>query len=331
MKFFLKIFLLLFVIASLGLTIYGVYRFQQSSMFMKRGNQALLQGKIHEAKEYYDKAHDAFPYRPAASKVLEGLNIFNETNETYSTKVPQEPPTGTPSPQPTGLPLREVKVPILMYHHIQTNPLPLNLTWAALFVSPKQLNDQLEYLNSHNYHTVTLDDVTSALDGKTILPPNPVVLTFDDGYQSFYDNAYPLLKKYNMKGINFIITDVVGSGVYLTWNEIKTMDKSGLVSFGAHTKHHPFLTAISNILAKEEISGSKTELEKQLKKPIKWFAYPYGDYNKQIIDLVKTAGYTGAVTTVFGSLQTKDTLFIMPRVMVDGRYTIEKIASTLQK
>lgn len=315
----------------------GIYRFQQSSSYIKLGNQALLAGKLYEAQEYYSKAHDAFPYRPAVSKILEGYNIYTEGGDVYTTPAPMSTPTLTPIPTivPTQqvapqIPLKEVNVPILMYHHIRINPLPQNPVWAALFVAPQQLQAQLEYLSSNGYTTVTLNDIIDALDGKKILPQKPIVLTFDDGYQSFYDNAYPLLKKHNMQATEFVITDVVGSGVYLTWNEIKEMYASHLITIGDHTKHHPFLTRISNVLAQDEIMGSKKDLEKQLNAKVDWFAYPYGDYNQQIIGIVQASGYKGAVSTIYGQFQKKDTLFIMPRILVDGRWNILTFSKNLQ-
>lgn len=326
MKLFLKIFIPLLLISILGIAGYEIYKFQQSTAFIKAGNQALLRGDISGAKENYDKARDAFPYRPAASQVFEGLNIINDTNEAYNTTIPNRV---IPTPS-VSVPLNQVTVPILMYHQIQANPLPTNPLWSSLFVSPNQLDDQLKYLISQNYHVVTLDDVQNALDGKEILPQNPIVLTFDDGYQNFYDNGYPLLRKYNARGIEFVITNVVGSGVYLNWNEIKTLYASGFVTFGAHTRHHPFLTSISSALAIDEISGSKSDLEKQLKTKIMWFAYPYGDYNPKVVSLVKSAGFRGSVTTNPGATETKDGAFTMPRIMVDGRFNITRFASVIQ-
>ncbi len=331
MRLSLTVFLVIFLLLVLGLTGFGIYKFQQSSYYIRLGNKALLSGRIPEAQEYYSKAHEAFPYRPATSKVLEGLNIYKEGGDVYTEKPASQTPPISPTPStPPPLPLKQVQVPILMYHHLRVNPLPFNPIWAALFVSPFQFQQQLEYLSSHAYTTVTLDDILDALDGKKTLPQKAVVITFDDGYQSFYDNAFPLLKKNNMQAIDFIITDVVGSGVYLTWNEIKTMYASHFITFGAHTKHHPFLTAISNILAQDEITGSKRDLEKQLKSPINWFAYPYGDYNQKIITIVQEAGYKGAVSTVPGKIQIKDKLFAMPRVMVDGRWDIQTFGKNMQ-
>src|SRR5574340_118921 len=225
----------------------------------------------------------------------------------------------------------ELFVPILMYHHIRENPKPGDLVYDVLNVNSRQLDEQLNYFAAHNYHTVTLGDLSRALNGKTRLPENPVILTFDDGYRNFYENAFPLLKKYKMKAIMFIITSVVGSSPYLTWDQIKEMDKSGLVEFGAHTMHHPNLPDISQEMEKEEIIGSKKDLESHLKKPVIWFAYPYGSYSNIIIKTVKDAGFAGAVSTIYGAIQNKDNFYLMPRIGVDGRFTLSNLSRRIKQ
>ena len=330
--------LIIFSVFIIGGIIFGLYRFQQSSVYIKQGTDALNAGRINEATEFYNKARDVFPYRPSVGQSLEALNLFVNADTQYgkSYDIPSvinpaatPQPAASPSAAPLSRPPHEVKVPILMYHHIRINPRPKDPVWAALNISPQQLENQLQYFISHGYNTITLDELSDVLLGKIQLPQNPIVLTFDDGYSSFYENAYPLLKKYNMKAINFVITGVVGAGVYLNWSQIKEMDKSSLITFGAHTKHHPALVSLSPKLIQEEIKGSKSDLEKQLKKSIHWFAYPYGSYNNKVAQFVKEAGFSGAVSTSFGVIQAIDSSFFMPRIMVDGRYTLDMLIKKL--
>lgn len=324
----------IFIILLLVVFVFGYNRFHQSSLLKEQGKKLVKEGKAQEAVLLFLKARSLFPLRLDIEDDLEGARLILRSDIQYAEiyEIGAETQVVPPSYW-RGLVPGEIFVPVLMYHHIRENPLPDNLTWKVLNVSQKQLNDQLNYLSTHNFHAVFLTDVYQALNGKGNLPENPVVLTFDDGYRNFYDNAYPILKKYNMKAVQFVITAVVGSSPYLTWSQIAGMDKSGLVEFGAHTRHHPNLPDISNDLIIDEIAGSKKDLEAHLKKPIQWFAYPYGSYGRGdfIINTVKKAGFMGAVSTIYGAIQSKDSLYLMPRIGVDGRFTLDNLVQRIRK
>src|SRR5262245_20632003 len=103
-------------------------------------------------------------------------------------------------------------VPILMYHYISANPrAPADPLRTRLSVPPAQFAQQLAYLHRAGYTTITLDDLVDALHLHATLPSKPVILTFDDGYQDFYTNAYPLLRRYRDKATIYIITRNVGT------------------------------------------------------------------------------------------------------------------------
>ncbi len=306
-------------------------RYRQSSEFIAQGDTLLQEGKSEEAVLTYLKAYDLFPLRPDVTQKLRGARLILESDLGYKSiyqigeqiqEVPQVPAIPTLPVLQAG----QLRVPILMYHHIRVNPKPNDPVWAALNVTPQQLDDQLNYLMTHNYHTITLDQLWDALNNKATLPENPIILTFDDGYRNFYDAAFPILKKYQVKAVAFVITAVVNSPAYLTWDQIAEMDKSGLVQFGAHTRHHPNLPDLSAAIIADEIKGSKIDLETHLKKPILWFCYPYGSYSNNIIVTVKQAGFIGAASTIYGTVQSKDTIYLMPRIMVDGRFSLDNLA-----
>lgn len=321
----------LVLILILGVILWFYY---QSSVLRKQADDLLKFGKPEEAIEVYKKALQMFPIRGDIKEDIEGAKLILESSRTYGRIVQfeelQEIPPLSSLP---SIPLNpnELFVPVLMYHHIRTNPNPSDPVSAALNVTPSQLNEQLSYLSSHNYHTITLSDLSDALDGKISLPENPIILTFDDGYRNFYDNAYPLLKKYNMKAVQFVVTGVLNISSYLTWNQIEEMDKSGLVEFGAHTRHHANLPEFSQKAIVDEIRGSKIDLENHLKKPVSWFAYPYGSYSDFIMRIVKNAGFKGAASTVYGAVQSKDNAYLSPRIMVDGRFSLENMVMRIQR
>lgn len=310
------------------------YFFYQSDIYKKKADTLVKDGNPQEAIVLYQKAKSIFPLRNDIDEDIRGAELVIKSDNDYRQIVSfeefQEIPPLSNLPQVSLAP-NQFFVPILMYHHIRVNPIPNDPIFAALNVTARQLDFQLNFLSANKYHTVNLDDLSDALAGKKALPSNPIVLTFDDSYRDFYTNAFPLLKKYHVKAVQFVITQVLNTPDYLTWDEITEMDKSGLVEFGAHTRHHPNLPDISTTNIVNEILGSKSDLESHLGKKINWFAYPYGSYNSFIVQTVKDAGFKGAVSTIYGPVQSASTVYLAPRIMIDGRFSIEEIARRIEK
>lgn len=321
-----------FVITGLILVICFFY--YQSNLIKNNADILLKYGDVQEAINLYKRAQALFPLRGDIDESISGANLILTSKADYESIVEfaelQTPPPISSLPTTKFRP-DELFIPILMYHHIRTNPMPNNPVWANLNVSPDKLNQQLYYFFTHNYHAITLNQLFDAVTGKTNLPNNPVVITFDDGYRNFYENAFPLLKKYNMKATEFVITQVVGIPAYLTWNQILEMDKSGLVEIGAHTRHHPNLPDLSQQEITNEIKGSKQDLETHLGHPIEWFAYPYGSYSDFIIQSVKDAGFKGATSTIYGVAQSKDNIYLLQRIGVDGRFSLSELVRRIQQ
>ncbi|HEV2339902.1 MAG TPA: polysaccharide deacetylase family protein [Patescibacteria group bacterium] len=330
----LFLFFVAFTLVVIGIATLCLQMYRQSELLKNQGDALIKLNQPAEAIVFYKKAQSVFPLRSDLADDIAGAQLILQSKNDYESitdfsEIQTPPPlTNLPSVQ---LAPNELFVPVLMYHHIEINPRPNDPLYASLFVSPSQLDQQLAYFSTNNFHAITLDDMANALDNKETLPPNPIVLSFDDGYQSFYDNAYPLLQKYHMKAIEFVITQVEGAPAYLSWNEIKQMDQSGLVEFGAHTRHHPNLPDLSQAAIIDEIQGSKNDLEQHLNHPVNWFAYPYGSYSSFIIQTVKDAGFKGAASTIYGASQSKDNAYLFPRIMVDGRFSIDNIAKRIQE
>jgi peptidoglycan/xylan/chitin deacetylase (PgdA/CDA1 family) len=206
-----------------------------------------------------------------------------------------------------------LKIPILMYHYISYSPWKDDKIRIGLSTPPYYLEQQLQLLQDNGYATISLDDMVNVMAGKMKLPDKPVILTFDDGYADFYQNAYPLLTKYHAKGIVFVITQLIGKEGYLTWPQIEEMAKTDNIMIGSHTLNHLALTYVNKDILIKELTQSKAILEEHLGKSVRWFAYPYGDYNKKVADAVRTVGYMGAVNTVPGNIQHESLLFYLTR------------------
>lgn len=216
---------------------------------------------------------------------------------------------------------------IFMYHNIDIPPKEAKL--KSLYVKPNKFETQLKVLKKLGYNFVKTEDLENN-------PKKSILLTFDDGYKDFYDNAFPIIKKYNANAIVFITAGLVGTfnqwdyeklnvrKKLMNWEEIKRVYKEG-IEIGSHTLTHPFLTKIPKEKAKKEIQDSKKMLEDMLSTEITCFCYPYGDYNETIRDLVVEAGYKYAFTTKEGSLEQSDNIYEIKRVPISGFYSLPKV------
>ena len=221
-------------------------------------------------------------------------------------------------------------VPILMYHHAAPPADPRNERESRLAVPPAQLEDELAYFQRAGYTTITLDDLEAALREGVALPDKPVILTFDDGYVDFYTNAYPLLKRYNAKATIYIISGRVGKPGYLTWDELRELAASPLITIGGHTRTHPQLAQQKPERVWDELDGGKADLEQQLHLTVHHLAYPSGSYNTATIEQAQKSGYETAVTVHYGIKERADKLLELPRVFVSGGEPIDDLIAGLE-
>lgn len=189
-------------------------------------------------------------------------------------------------------------VPIFVYHHIQDQPS------NYIAISPETFENQLKYLKDNGWKTVRVSDIASGLQDNN--PDNKeVALTFDDANDSFL-KAWPLLKKYGDTATLYITTSYVGHQTKLTWDQIRQFSDAG-VEIGDHTVTHDQMirrvgesTEDFHDRVHAELSESKTKLEKETGRPVITFAYPFGYYENEVLDLIKNEGFTSAVTVQDG-------------------------------
>lgn len=192
------------------------------------------------------------------------------------------------------------RIPILMYHYVEYVKDKRDTIRQSLDIPPAVFASQLQTLTQNGYTFLTASEVADIIDGKKTLPEKPIVLTFDDGYRDFYTDVLPIIKKYNVKVVAYIVPGFNNLPNNMDAWQIDSLEQSGLVEIGAHTVHHAYLKGMSDEKALYEIATSKEMLENQLHIPIVSFAYPYGAFDQHTIDLVKEAGFTSAVSTIPG-------------------------------
>lgn len=174
---------------------------------------------------------------------------------------------------------------VFMYHHIKPtaeNKDPFNII-------PEVFEKHIRYLISQKYTFIGLDDLAA---GKNI--KKPVMITFDDGYIDNYKYMFPILKKYNVKAVIFLVANMIGkSPDYLTWQQVSEMKESGLVSFGSHGLTHTNIRRMEEGLAIKELTESKSIIEEKLGHTVNAFCYPLGagGTDKRVRKLVFDSGY----------------------------------------
>lgn len=204
-----------------------------------------------------------------------------------------------------------IKVPILIYHSVRPHTQGETAMQLRYEVDPNAFDKQLKYLRDNGYTVISLAYLVDALEENIILPPKSIVITFDDGWRNQYAYAFPILKAYQDTATFFIVSDYVGGGYFMTWDQIRVMDNSGM-TIGGHSRTHPFLVSIKDPMAlKNEIEGSKLIIEKRIGHPIDLFAYPYGHYSDSVVQAVKDAGFRSARSTYKGIYHTSADLYTL--------------------
>jgi len=210
-------------------------------------------------------------------------------------------------------------VPILTYHHVG---IPSG-KWRLNTVSEKSFDYQMNFIKRHGFNAITFADLVQGIKEGHQFARNTVVLQFDDGYQDNYTYALPILKKYGLPAMVFLVSDKVGTPNYVTWDEVKEMEKYNFLA-GAHTRHHLYLPRLNSTEAQDEIAGSKKVIEDHLGHSIDYFSYPQGGFTAEVKRLVKEAGFKAAVTTNRGKDRLNTDLYELKRVHMsnlDDRYS----------
>lgn len=221
------------------------------------------------------------------------------------------------------------KIPIIMYHYVEYVKDINDTIRKKLDISPNLFEGELKALNEANYKWYFARDIPEILSGKVITAPKSIVLTFDDGYEDFYTDVYPILKKYQAKATIYVINDFINRKGFLTDNELQELAKSDLIEIGSHTLDHLYLKTVSRVIAEKQIKESKKLLEDKLGIKIMTFAYPYGAFNQDTVNIVTDAGFTAAVSVIPGSLQSETNLMYLSRIR-PGIFLPKTIVSVLE-
>jgi len=188
-------------------------------------------------------------------------------------------------------------------------------------VTAEVFDQQMKFLQDHGYHVVTFSDVADYFDQGRELPTLPVIITFDDGWVTQYENALPVLSKYHFPATFFVVTDYIGHRGFVSWPQLQTLLTDGM-KIGSHSRSHPRLTKIADSAQLwDQINNSKAVLESQLEVAVAEFAYPYGLYNTAATEMVKAAGYRVGRASCTGIAHTSTDVLALRAIMAPNDLT----------
>ncbi len=168
----------------------------------------------------------------------------------------------------------------------------------------------IEFVNPKNFEN----------DLKNKKKERKILLTIDDGFSSFYNNAWPILKKKKIPFILFVSTREVGSFNYMTWDQIREINKEEFVEIGNHSHTHEYLVDESNEFIKQDIEKSIAIFKKELGKNSDFFSYPFGEYSIEFKNLIKTLGFKYAFGQHSGVMDETKDFYELPRFPINEKY-----------
>jgi peptidoglycan/xylan/chitin deacetylase (PgdA/CDA1 family) len=228
--------------------------------------------------------------------------------------------------EPTGYQL----VPVLVYHNIGKE------AQGRLVLGVDAFTEQMKYLKANGYRVVSGAEFVEWLNLRRQLPKKTVVLTFDDGYRSFREYAYPVLKELRFNATLFVYTDYVGAGRNaLSWDELKALAAEGF-DVQAHSKSHSDLRRGDDETDAQyarrmqvELTEPPRALARSIGRPVSFLAYPYGRVDDAVLAKVKDEGYQAAFTVRRESNAAFVDLLRISRSQVYSEMTLEQFAKNL--
>lgn len=224
---------------------------------------------------------------------------------------------------------KKIHIPVLMYHSISDDTEQEVHPYFKVNTSPETFNEHMKFLNENNYTVISLYDIGEKLKRKETYKKY-VVVTFDDGFQNFYTNAFPILAQYHFTATMFLpaayIKDKkssIDSKEYLTWREIRELQRNN-ITFGSHTMTHPKLVSLTETEVKNELFDSKKVIEDKIGTSIETFSYPFafpeGDnkFKSFLKKILQECGYKIGVTTILGTVSPKDDPYLLKRIPVNS-------------
>ncbi len=203
--------------------------------------------------------------------------------------------------------------PILMYHAI--SDVPPGAAYSELYVTPDDFAAEMAWLRSEGFEAVTLDDLYGAWHGKGNLPPKPIVISFDDGLQSQFTEALPIMRDMGWPGVLNLKIESLDQRE-LTYAMVQRMIDAGW-EIDSHTINHVDVTQLDAPALEHELADSRRILQERFGVAVDFFCFPSGRFDRAAIAAVRDAGYVGATTTLPGLATPSSNPFKLDRIRVE--------------
>ena len=204
---------------------------------------------------------------------------------------------------------------VLMYHRFGENKYP------TTNIKMDQFSDHIKELIKTKYNVIKIQDGLNAIQNISLVKDRSVIITIDDAYSSVFNNAWPILKKYGLPFTLFVSTDVIDNKTpgYMSWEEIRILRDNG-VTIGSQTKSHPHMHNLSENQIVKELEFSNSRFVQEIGSKPEIFAYPYGEYNLNVVEKIKINGFKAAFGQHSGVAHLSLGLYQLPRFAMNENY-----------
>ena len=204
---------------------------------------------------------------------------------------------------------------VLMYHRFGENKYP------TTNIKMDQFSDHIKELIKTKYSVIKIQDGLNAIQNISLVKDRSVIITIDDAYSSVFNNAWPILKKYGLPFTLFVSTDVIDNKTpgYMSWEEIRILRDNG-VTIGSQTKSHPHMHNLSENQIVKELEFSNSRFVQEIGSKPEIFAYPYGEYNLNVVKKIKINGFKAAFGQHSGVAHLSLGLYQLPRFAMNETY-----------
>ena len=190
---------------------------------------------------------------------------------------------------------KDINIPIFVYHNIVKDDSEIQYDYMQ--TTKDTFEEQINGLKNVGYHFISYKDLVEYQKGNKKLYKKSCIITFDDGCEGVYENAYPIAQKYDIPFTMFIIINNMEADGVITWEQAKEMSDSGLVTIASHSMDHCDFTMLTPKEAINNVNQSYNCIEEQLgNSDIKIFTYPYGLHTKEQLQALKEDGYIQNLT-----------------------------------
>ena len=211
----------------------------------------------------------------------------------------------------------------LMYHRFEENKYP------STNIKINDFKKHLEIIKENKIKFINPKNFENELKNNKL--QKKILLTIDDGFLSFYENAWPILKNKKIPFILFISTREVGNFNYMSWEQIKEISEENFVEIGNHSHTHEYLADENNEVIKEDIEKSISILKTNLGKNSNFFSYPFGEYSNNFKNIIKQFGFKFAFGQHSGVIDETKDFYELPRYPINEKYGEIKRFKSLTK